>query len=42
MRNPDFNILVFQYFASMRVFRFFERVGLSQGRELKEMRKNCL
>ena len=42
MRNPDFKILFFQHFASTRVFRFFERVGLSKGRALMEMSKKKL
>ena len=34
-------IAVFKQFAEMRVFRFFERVGISKGCKLMEMSRKC-
>ena len=41
MRNLVFKIAVFKHFAEMRVFRFFERVGISKGCQLMEMSRKC-
>ena len=42
MRNLVFKIAVFKHFAEIRVFRFFERVGISKGCKLMEMSRKCL
>ena len=41
MRNLVFKIAVFKHFAEMRVFRFFERVGISKGCKYMKMSRKC-
>ena len=41
MRKLVFKIAVFKHFGEMRVFRVFERVGISKGCKLMEISRKC-